>query len=160
MTDETLLWLESSWFGVVGRDSTWLFPALETLHFFGLCTLFGAMLIVDLRMLGYKRGTSFDSTFSYISIAIFGFSINLITGFWFLCIDPFRYYPNIAFRIKMVLIIIGGINALIFWAAEHKRLKTLPIDADAGSEAKVIAGLSLMFWILVIICGRMIPYVE
>ncbi len=160
MSPETLSWIESTVLGEMGRSSIWLFPALETLHFLGLCILFGSMLVVDLRMLGYMRGVAVAATFPFIHTAIFGFSINLITGIWFFCIDPFRYYVNISFRIKMVLILLAGINALLFWLLEKKKLEALPAGSSTDVMTKSIALASLIFWVLIIICGRMMPYVE
>lgn len=160
MSPDTLSWFEASLLGELGRSSSWLFPALETLHFLGLCILFGSLLVVDLRMLGYLRGFSIAFTYRFIPVALFGFSINLVTGIWFFCVDPFRYYPNIAFRVKMVLILIAGINALLFWFLEHRKLQSLPADSDTDLITKTIAVLSLGIWVMVIICGRMMPYLE
>jgi len=160
MSAEILSWIESTLLGEMGRNSIWLFPALETLHFLGLCILFGSILIVDLRMLGFLRGMAVAATFPFIPVAISGFTINLATGIWFFCVDPFRYYVNIAFRIKMILIVLAGINALLFWFLEHKKLQDLPVGSHTDGITKSIAVLSLLFWILIIVCGRMMPYVE
>ena len=60
----------------------------------------------------------------------------------------------------MGLVIIAGLNALWFWFGEHKELVQLADGEDAEFRAKVIAGLSLLIWVIVIILGRFMPFVE
>lgn len=153
-------WFESTWLGGQMRNVFWLFPAMETVHFIGLTVMFGCLLVIDVRVLGYGRFINMGSALKFIPIAIGAFCINLISGIAFLCADPFRYFPNIAFQWKMGLIVIAGLNALWFWFGEHKELQQLADGEDADFRAKVIAALSLAIWVAVIIFGRMIPYVE
>jgi len=153
-------WFESTWVGEQMRNIFWLFPAMETVHFIGLTIMFGSLLVIDVRVLGFGRFINMGSALKFIPIAIGAFSINLLSGIAFLCADPFRYFPNIAFQWKMGLIVIAGINALWFWFGEHDELKQLADGEDADFRAKVIAALSLAIWVAVIIFGRMIPYVE
>lgn len=150
-------WFESTWVGEQMRNIFWLFPAMETVHFIGLTIMFGSLLVIDVRVLGFGRFINMGSALKFIPIAIGAFSINLLSGIAFLCADPFRYFPNIAFQWKMGLIVIAGINALWFWFGEHDELKQLADGEDADFRAKVIAALSLAIWVAVIIFGRMIP---
>src|SRR5262245_4039139 len=46
-------WCEASWLGQLVRTSLWAFPVIEAVHLLGLCLLGGAVLIVDLRLLGF-----------------------------------------------------------------------------------------------------------
>ena len=153
-------WFESTWVGGQMRNVFWLFPMSETIHFIGLTIMFGSLLVIDVRVLGYGRFINMRAALKFIPIAIAAFAVNLITGIMFLCADPFRYFPNIAFQWKMGLIVIAGLNALWFWFGEHKELSQLADGEDAEFRAKVIAGLSIAIWVAVIIFGRMIPYVE
>lgn len=158
--NETLIWIESCWIGVMVRDIAWVFPALETLHFMGLCVLFGSLMVVDLRLLGIARFMPMGPAMSFIPIAIGAFCVNVVTGIGFFCADPFTYYPNLAFRIKMFLILLAGLNALWFQFVESPRLKSLPPGTDTGLTVKFVAALSLLLWLGVIIMGRLIPYLE
>ena len=156
---DLLLGIETSVLGQVMRDSVWLFPMAEILHFMGLSLLIGSLLVVDCRLLGYVRGFSVEAVYKFLPLALAGFTINLITGTMFFFSDPFRYYPNIAFRIKMLLIILAGLNALYF--AMTARGKSAGAGGgEAGTDIKTVSTLSLLFWIGVIILGRFIPYVE
>lgn len=152
--------MEMSWLGNFLRDWAWGMPTLETLHFMGLCVLFGTLMVVDLRLLGVARFIPMGPAMSFIPITIGAFSVNLLTGIGFLCADPFRYYPNVAFRLKMLLILLAGLNALWFQFVETPRLKGLKEGMPTGLSVKIVAAMSLVFWVGVIVCGRMMPYFE
>lgn len=152
--------IEATWLGTQMRYHFWMFPMMETLHFMGLSVMFGALMVVDLRVIGLARFISMKESMKFIPIAIGAFLLNLLTGIAFLCADPHRYFPNLAFQWKMGLLLIAGLNALWFFFGEHKQLMQLADGEDADFRAKVIALLSLLIWVGIIIWGRMIPYVE
>ncbi|MAM69824.1 MAG: hypothetical protein CMP91_01595 [Gammaproteobacteria bacterium] len=122
--------------------------------------LFGSLLVIDLRVVGFARFINMRDAMKFIPIAIVGFAINLLSGITFIASNPERYGPNIAFQWKMGLVIIAGLNALWFYFGEHKDLVKLADGEDAEFRAKVIAAVSLMIWIVVIILGRFMPFVE
>jgi hypothetical protein len=156
----TFDWLGASAFGVATRELSWVFVAAETAHFFGLSILFGSLLVIDLRVVGFARFINMQAAMKFIPIAMVGFAINLLSGITFIASNPARYGPNIAFQWKMGLVIIAGLNALWFWFGEHKELSQLADGEDAEFRAKVIAALSLIIWVIVIILGRFMPFVE
>ena len=158
--NDVLHWLESSWLGVTTRDVVWMFPTFEILHFMGLCTLIGAVLLMDLRVIGLLRAIPMRQALSFTPIALGAFAVNLLSGIGFFCSDPFRYAPNIAFRWKMILVLVAGLNALWFWITRHRKLADLPAGGDADLISKIIAALSLFIWFAVIVLGRFMPYVE
>lgn len=141
-------------------DNAWVFPTLETLHFMGLILLAGSLYVVDLRFMGVASRIPLKSVIGLLPISIVGFAVNLSTGVLFLFADPFRYYPNLAFRLKMLAVVLAGLNALWFkFALDWKALPDSPgIDPRPG--IRWIAGLSLLLWTSVIVLGRMIPYFE
>lgn len=157
--NDLLFRIETSALGQLMRDSIWLFPMAEILHFMGLSLLIGSLLVVDYRLLGFARGFPVEAVYKFLPLALTGFSINLVTGTMFFCSDPFRYYPNIAFRIKMLLIILAGLNALYFALAVHRN-GVQTAGENAGPAIRTVSALSFLFWIGVIIMGRFIPYVE
>lgn len=158
--DAILHWIESSWLGVTTRDVVWLFPTFEILHFMGLCVLIGAVLVMDLRIIGVLRAIPMRQALSFTPIALGAFIVNMLSGIGFYCSDPFRYTPNIAFELKMLMLLLAGLNASWFWFTRHGKLARLPDDGDADLTSKVIAGLSLIIWFSVIVLGRFMPYVE
>jgi hypothetical protein len=153
-------WMGQSWLGEAARDLFWLFPAAEIVHFFGLCLLMGAMLMIDLRLLGFARQLSLKKVHSFISLALIGFGLNAMSAIVFLCAYPENYWPATAFRLKLLAICIGGANALWFKFAEAPRIEMLTDDAVPDRRTQFVAALSLLVWITVIILGRLLPYVS
>jgi len=154
------VWLSGTWINKLVASNFWIFPAMETTHFIALTTLFGSLLLIDLRVLGLGKYLNMKEAMKFIPVAIVAFTFNLLSGIVFLCFDPYAYLPNIGFQWKMGLIVIAGVNALWFWFGEHEELVALADGADAPFRAKVIAGISLVIWVAVIVLGRMIPYLE
>jgi hypothetical protein len=146
--------------GAAVRDSTWLFAAGETLHFIGLSLMFGGLLIVDLRLLGFIRGIPIRAALAFLPFVIVGFLINLATGIEFFVSDPFMYWPNPAFKLKMFLILMAGLNALVFTVMDHSHVLSLRDDESTGTFTKATAGLSLGLWLAVLLLGRLLPAFE
>jgi hypothetical protein len=153
-------WSEHSWLGEAGRDLFWVFPLAEIFHFFGLCLLIGSMLFVDLRMLGFARRVPLNSVLAFVPAAMIGLAINAATGIVFLCTYPENYWPSTAFRFKLAAIGIGALNALWFKWREEPRLVGLPEHAIPDARTKAFAVLSLVIWTVVIVLGRLLPYVS
>lgn len=157
--NEALLWMETSAPGQLMRDVPWLFPTAEIFHFLGLCLLLGSLLVVDFRLIGFSRDVSIEAVHKFLPITATGFSINLVTGTLFFFADPFRYYQNIAFQLKMALVLLAGINVLLYVLMIRAQIAQTGALENNG-KIKSIATLSLVFWFGVIILGRFIPYVE
>lgn len=140
-------------------ETYWLWPVLEIIHFIGLCLLLGGLIIVDLRMAGHLRSVSASSTHRLLPFVVLGFGLNLLTGVLFFYGDPGRYSINIGFQIKMILVLVAGLNALFY------HVKVAPVMAawDSSSNppllAKAVAYTSLTMWTGVLLTGRLIPYV-
>jgi hypothetical protein len=157
---EVLHWIKDMPLGATVRQSRWLFGAGETLHFFGLCLMVGGLLIVDLRLLGYIRRIPMRAALAFLPFVIAGFLINLATGIEFFMTDPLMYWPNPAFKLKMFLILLGGLNALLFTVMEHRHVLVMGDDEDTSTFTKVTAALSLGLWLCVILLGRLLPTFE
>lgn len=155
-----LEWIDSSWLANLVRDWAWTWPSLETLHFMGLTLLIGALAVIDLRVLGMAKQIPLAAIEKLTPVAYFGFTVNLITGIMFFFGDPYRYYPNIAFRIKMILLVIAGINLLIYKIKVEPALLRGDYDDNASALAKAVALTSIVAWVGVLAGGRLIPYFE
>lgn len=155
--DDLLRWIRETPLGHMVRDVPDFFPVCESLHFVGLSLLMGAMLVIDLRILGLFRQMSYEAALKLIPVAILGFVINLATGICFIAANPFLYLTNPAFYLKLTLIALGGLNALWFTFAEHRLIAGLPNDAAAPPLARVMAAGSLLMWTGVLLAGRLLP---
>lgn len=140
-------------------SSSWLWPALEIVHFIGLSLLLGSLLVVDLRLAGFLRDLSFASAHRLLPWAVLGFAVNLLSGILFFLGDPGRYAINIGFQIKMLLVLVAGLNALYFIARVNPRLADADPHADTSAELKIVAYVSLLAWFGVLLLGRLIPYI-
>lgn len=151
--------LSQSWLGSA-YSTSWGFPTLETLHFIGLCILFGGVLMLDARILGLTRQMPAKAAMAFASIAVVGFVIVAGSGVGLFSTDPLRYTANPVFLTKIALILLAGINALWYWLGPHSRVISLAEGEVAPANAKLIAWASLLLWTVVIVMGRLIPYVE
>ncbi|SRR5579871_174098 len=155
---EVLHWIKELPLGAAVRESRWLFAMGETLHFIGLSLMVGGLLIVDLRLLGFIRSVPMRAALAFLPFVIVGFLINLATGIEFFVTDPFMYWPNPAFKLKLTLIMLAGLNAVVFMVLDHRH--KLALTKDTGAYVKVAAGLSLSLWLCVLLLGRLLPAFE
>lgn len=141
------------------QGTYWLWPVMEITHFIGLTLLLGGLIVIDLRMAGFMRSIDPATTHKLLPAVIFGFSLNLITGILFFYGDPMRYATNIGFQIKMVLVLIAGINAALYHFKVDPLLRTMDRNLASPIVAKLVAFTSLGAWTGVLLLGRLIPYV-
>jgi hypothetical protein len=154
-----LEWMESTWLNEFALGPRWNWPILETLHFIGMCLLFGPIIVMDLRLLGFERLSLAPAAIhKLIPLTVAGFVLNLSTGIIFLFGNPFRYAMNISFVIKMWLVLIAGINALYFWRKVTPLLERLGPHEDPPAPIKLVGLVSLVSWTGVLCFGRLIPY--
>jgi len=153
------VWLKSTQLSWIVINYTWVWPACETLHFIGLAMLVGVVGLIDLRLLGVAKRAPFAPLHKLLPWAISGFAICLVTGSMFFAGDPFQYIHNYVFWLKMLFILLTGLNVLAFYVTGvFKEVETLGPGDDAPISAKVIAGVSLVLWVGVMYLGRMLPF--
>lgn len=151
-------WLQGSWWGQIMREVPWLFPTFEALHFVGMALLFGTIALLDFRVLGFAKGLSLGPLHRLLPLGLAGFAINVITGVGFVASDPYAYVVVPAFRFKLLLILLAGLNAVWFWISVLPRLDRSAGDADTSRLAKISSIGSLMIWIAVVTAGRFIAF--
>lgn len=160
MIESILYWTGNTFLGQAMRDIWWMWLVMESLHFIALSVMFGALLAIDLRVLGVTTRIPMNGALKLIPLVLIAFCVALLTGTAFFSGDPQHYAYNSAFQWKIALILIAGANALWFWFGEHKKLAVLGQGEQAVFSAKLIAAVSLALWVLVIFLGRMIPYFD
>ncbi len=143
------------------QSNAWVWPTMEMIHFAGLCLLLGSLLIIDLSVIGFARDIPLKLVDKFIIATLIGFALNAITGTLFFVGDPGRYAVNIAFRLKILLIVIAGLNALYFTFRVRPEIKAGANNfTELGANARISTALSLTLWTSIIVLGRFIPYVE
>ncbi len=153
-------WLEGTAGSLAIRESTLLYPIIETTHVLMLCLFLGMIAMLDLRLVGLGlRGVPVSEVAGrLLPWALTGFAFMAISGMLLFYSGPVRAANNIFFRIKMVLIILTGINALLFHFTIYRRVADWDCDPTPPMRARLAGVFSLLLWSAVVICGRMQAY--
>jgi hypothetical protein len=153
--DAIARWGEAS--GIAGiMHSRWGWPIVEVLHFIGLCLLFGAVALFDLRMLGMARGVRLSAVHRMIPFGLAGFALSIATGLMFLVTMPDQYVYNPAIQTKFALLLLAGVNMALFYATTARAVAATADDALPPLRARLFGAVSLLCWLGVITCGRVI----
>jgi uncharacterized membrane protein len=138
-------------------EHPYLWPTSETLHFIGMSLMFGVLMVVNLRLVGWLRGMSFAAVHRLLPIGMLGFTINFITGMFFFVVKPEQYTYNVSFHWKIVLLMLAGATYLVLTVYED--VWELSPSGEATAAGKVLGVSVLMLSIGVMYFGRMLPYI-
>ena len=154
------VWLSETKWSIALHESLYLYPWIESTHVLSICLFFGTLLFVDLRLTGkvFNNLSVADMNRKVLPLTLFGFLVMSVTGLLLFYAIPVRNYQNIFFRIKILLIVIAGINAFFFHRRMSKEAKVWDKDSSIPNSMKNSAITSLVLWSSVIISGRMIAY--
>lgn len=136
----------------------WGWPAMESLHFIGLSLLVGTIVLFDLRLLGLARRIPIAALHRLIPWGLTGYAINLVSGAMFMMSAPDQYIYNPAFHFKMLFMAIAGFNATAFYLVAARRTMGPGAEARVPRAARIIAATSVMMWVAIIVCGRLITF--
>lgn len=155
------LWIYDTGWAKAIRDSGFLFPIIETVHIFGIIALVGSTSILDLRLMGFTFRDEPVSKLAkrFLPWAWFGFIVQVTTGFLMWSSEAVKMNDNWAFELKMVLIVVAGLNALVFHALAYKSLDGWDNDPVAPFSARVAGTFSILLWFGIVALGRWIAYV-
>lgn len=134
----------------------WFVP-WQTVHFFGFALIFGTVLLVTLRVLGFGKSVPFSAVHRLLPLGFCGVLMNVFSGMLILQANSSRYLNEITFVPKLAGIAIGGMAILYFSLSE--RVWNVGAGEDAPPSAKAMAILILLSWATVIMGGRLLPYV-
>ena len=153
-------WLENSSWATAIHQSLWLFPMLETAHLFGIVSLVGATSALDLRLIGLTMKGEPVSRIArrLLPWAWAGLTIQVVTGFCLFASEATRCFDNKAFRIKMVMLVLAGLNALIFHQTVYRRVTTWDEAPATPLGAKFAGCCSILLWFGIVAAGRWIAF--
>ncbi len=142
------------------RESTVLFPTVETVHVFALSLVVGSIGMLDLRLLGVR---STDRSIAELATEVLpwtwaSFALAVATGFLMFSAKAVTYSGNGPFRLKMCLLILAGVNMAAFHLTSYRSVRTWGVLAKPPAHARLAGGLSLFIWIFVIVAGRWIGF--
>jgi hypothetical protein len=148
-------WCEATWLGTAVRNSTWAFPVIESIHLLGLSMLGGAVLIVDLRMLGVGlsrqpiAGLAEDAR-PWLLRAI---GVMVLTGVPLFLSEAVKCYHNPSFRVKMIALPL----ALAYTFLIRQRLAARS-EFETSAVTRLVAIGSMGLWLVVAAAGRWIGF--
>jgi hypothetical protein len=153
-------WLEHTPLAFGIAESTWLFPLIEGTHILALPLSVGMILIVDLRLLGlaFRSGPASRIMKEVLRWSTPGFAVVFITGGLLFMAHAGEAYGNAFFRVKLLLLVLLGINAVAYQTIFYPKMTQWDVTRGTPVGAKLCAGLSLIAWISVIVCGRTMAY--
>ncbi len=141
-------------------DNPIWFPLLEAAHVLSLGLVVGAVLFLDLRLMGvFARSESMTRAARVIPLIWIAFALALISGALMFAPAATRYLANTAFQVKLGLILLAGLNMLLLHQGAWRRLA----DWDEGAPpilARISGAISLLAWIAVVILGRLVPFTQ
>ena len=153
-------WLQNTPWATAIRQSDFIFPFIEGSHILALSLSVGLVLMLDLRLLQWAfRSQPVTTVMNQVMpFALPGFGIMFATGALLFFAQAEKVYTNSYFRVKMLLLILLGINALVYQVRFYPVMDEWDSSGTVPSGARAIAALSLLFWMCVIACGRLMAY--
>ena len=156
-----MAWLETSALGHFMRESgPWTYAIVNLSHILGVASLFGAIVILDLRLMGVWRRTPLAALAEAAApVAAFGFALAATSGIGLLATKATEYIGNPFLYIKFPAVAIGVVNALVLnfspaWQARGRR----ELSQRENRQLAWMGGTSLACWLTAIGAGRMIGY--
>ena len=143
--------LEASALAEAIRRSVWAYPLLETVHIASIGALVGSVLLLELRVFGLGREIGVVPLARLVlRTALASFACAVASGSLLFVSAATEVAANPAFRAKLVLILIAGLNAVVFHARGGLR--------GRDTLARLQAAASLLLWLSVLAAGRLIAY--
>jgi hypothetical protein len=148
-------WIEATSLGNAIRQSLWLFPVIEAVHLLGLCVLGGAVLIVDLRMMGVGLRNyaiahiARDARPWFVGALI----IMLLTGWALFTSEAIKCYYNTSFWVKITTLPFAIVVTLLIRDRIARRG-----GMDATPTTRVVGIMSIVLWFVVAAAGRWIGF--
>jgi hypothetical protein len=156
---ERLAWLQDLPLPTQIRESEWMFPTIETVHVFALVLVVGSIITVDLRLLGLANR---DRPFSQLAREMLpwtwtAFVVAAIAGVLMFSSKAVVYFSNIPFRLKMLCLLLAGMNMLWFHWAGTRHLATWDTSMPPP-RARLAGAASLLLWSTIVAAGRWIGF--
>jgi uncharacterized membrane protein SirB2 len=153
-------WLYDSKVGSGIRESIWVFPILEGTHLLGIALSVGMLCWFDLRLLGLAlRDQRVSKVWQQVMpVAFVGFGLMFVTGLFLFWAEAFTAFHSVHFWIKMLLMVLAGVNALSFESTAHRNMEEWDLAPVPPFRARLTGAISLILWTAIIVTGRTMAY--
>jgi hypothetical protein len=153
-------WMADTPGSIALHESLYMYPLVESAHVLTLCLFLGMAIMLDLRLVGVTLTrvpmTEIKRRLGPWMVA--GFVVMVITGALLFYAIPVRSYQSVAFRIKVVALILAGVNAWVFHTTIDRKVATWDLDPTPPGAARRAGATSLVLWAIIVVAGRMIAY--
>jgi hypothetical protein len=153
-------WLEQTPWSIALHESLWVYPLVESVHVLTLCLFLGTVALMDLRLIGLVlRDLPASEVITQLAPwTRAGFIVMVISGALLFYAIPVRTYENIFFRVKVVMLVLAGLNAWVFHRTAYPKIGEWDFDAHTPRRARLAGVFSLVLWAGIVTAGRMIAY--
>jgi hypothetical protein len=154
--------IEASGAGEWMRMSLKAMPIVESIHVFTSAVVFGTILIVDLRLLGFPNTRrAFTKVSDELTRYTWGaFLISAVTGVLMFAANASTYYGNTAFRIKMLALLLAGVNMAVFELVTKRSVAGWDKGVATALGARFAGAASILIWVAVIVVARWIGFTK
>ena len=157
---DAAIWLKLSALSQLMRSDPWLYPSVEIVHIFGFAVLVGGVTLFDLRVLGFARAIPVQQLGQHLlPWSLASLALVVPAGLMMFSADPQSLVNNRVFLLKLALIVTAGINALLFHVGVYRTVVKWNMGAAAPPLARAQALLSILLWVAIVSCGRLLAYV-
>ena len=151
--------LEASGLGQAMRQWLWLYPSVEIVHIVGIALLFGSIAVLDMRLLGVSRNIPVKTLARHLLPWTAGsFLLILPSGVMMFAAHATEFIQSEVFVLKFCLILAAGVNAALFHAGVFRSADRWDVGVAPPLAARAAGAASLLLWIGVIACGRLLAY--
>jgi len=151
--------LEASGLGQAMRQWLWLYPSVEAIHIAGIALLFGSIAVLDLRLLGMSQDIPVRKLARHVlPWTAASFLLIVPSGMMMFTAHAAEFIGNPVFPIKMCLILAAGANAAVFHAGVFRSSAAWDVGVPPPTAARAAGAVSLLVWLSVIACGRLLAY--
>ena len=141
------------------RSNALAYPLAESAHLVSIALLFGSIAVVDARIIGLSRSLSLRQLAQHaLPWTLLAFGGAVATGSLLFIAHAADLIGNRVFLFKLLLISLGGVNALMFHTGPYTTVAAWDSGAPPPASARIMAAASILIWISVIVCGRWIAY--
>lgn len=154
--------LEATGIGTWVRESRNVAPFVSALHIIAIATVFGTIIVVDLRLLGIpsNRRSFTQLANDLLKWTWIAFAFAVISGVLMFLANATVFYSNTLFQVKMVLLLFAGVNMYLFERFTIRGVGAWDSGVPAPRFAKAAGALSILLWISIVFVGRWIGYTK
>lgn len=153
--------IEQTRLGTAIAESRYAFPFIEGVHLIGLSISVGLIFLTDLRLLGvaFRLVPLTNILHQLRPWVLGGFAAIFVSGGLLFFAEAATLIASPAFAFKLVFIVLAGFNALYFEFVIARQAAVQENRVILPHGVRYAGAASLVLWTLVIICGRLIPYI-